>query len=139
MKTAAQSSKKFVANAGAAGQYYTEGAQQTTKDQSASAIAAKAAWVSGLQKAQARGAFEKGLQASGKAGWLAGVVAKGANRFGEGVAASEQKYATNSGKYDGARGAAASLPRGSRGSPENYNRSAAVGKALNVLRTGTSA
>lgn len=139
MKTASQSAEKFVQNAGAASGYYTQGAQQTTKDQAASAIAAKAAWAAGLAKAQSRGAYEKGLQASGKQKWLEGVTKKGANRFGEGVAASRDAYATNSGKYDGARGAAASLPRGTRGSAENYNRSAAVGKALNALRTGTSA
>lgn len=139
MKTAAQSSKKYVQNAGAAGQYYTEGAQQTTKDQSANAIAAKGAYAAGVQAAITRGAYEKGLQKSGKQAWLQGVTVKGAARFGEGVAAAENKYATNSGAYDNARSAAASLPRGPRGSSTNYNRSSAVGKALNAQRTGSSA
>lgn len=139
MKSAAQSAEKFVRNAGNATQDYSDGAQQTTKDQSAAAIAAKGSYASGVQKAISRGAYEKGLQRSGKQGWLKGVTEKGANRFAEGVASSRDKYATESGKYDGARGAAASLPRGSRGSAENYNRSAAVGKALNAQRVGTSA
>lgn len=139
MKTAQQSADKFVANAGAASGYYEKGVKETTRDQAASAAAAAPAWASGVQKAITRGAFAKGVTASGKQKWLEGVTKKGVNRFGEGVAAARDAYATNSGKYDGARAAAANMPRGARGSAENYNRSAAVGKALNTQRTGTSA
>lgn len=139
MKTAAESAKKFVQNAGAAVEFYTKGAESTQKDQSAAAIAAKGAYAAGVQKGIARGAYEKGLSKSGKQGWLTGVKTKGANRFGEGVAASSDRYATESGKYDGARQAGSNLPRGPRGSAENYTRSSTVGKALNALRVGTSA
>lgn len=136
MKSASQSAQKFVERAGAASGDYVSGAEQTTKDQSAAAIAAAPNYAAGVQAAITRGAYAKGLQASGKAGWLKGVKEKGANRFAEGVASGAGKYATNSGKYDSARGAAASLPRGPKGSEANYTRSKVVGQALRKLKTG---
>lgn len=136
MKTASESAKKFVERAGAASGDYVSGAQSTTKDQSAAAIAAAPNYNAGVQAAIARGAYAKGLQTSGKAGWLKGVTEKGANRFAEGVSSGAQKYATNSGKYDGARGAAASLPRGPKGSEANFLRSKTVGQALRKQKVG---
>ena len=136
MKTASQSSQKFVERASAASGDYVAGAQSTSKDQSAAAIAAAPNYAAGVQAAIARGAYAKGLQTSGKAGWLKGITEKGANRFAEGVASGASKYATNSGKYDSARGAAASLPRGPKGSEQNFARAKAVGQALRKAKTG---
>lgn len=136
MKTAQASSQKFVERAGAATGDYVSGAQQTTKDQSANAIAAKANYAAGIQASIARGAYEKGLSASGKAGWLKGVTEKGQNRFAEGVASGAAKYATNSGKYDSARATADSLPRGPKGSEANFARAKAVGQALRKVKVG---
>jgi hypothetical protein len=136
MKTASQSGNKFVERAGAASQDYVEGALSTTKDQAAAAIAAKANYQAGLQASFARGAYEKGLQNSGKSGWQAGIKNKGGNRFAEGVSNSVNKYVTNSGKYDSARAAADSLPRGPKGSETNFARSKAVGQALRNAKTG---
>lgn len=136
MKTASQSSQKFVERASAASGDYVSGAQSTTKDQAAAAIAGKANWVAGVQAAITGGRYEKGLQESGKAGWLKGVTEKGGNRFAEGVASGASKYATNSGKYDNARNAAASLPRGPKGSEQNFARAKAVGQALRSMKVG---
>lgn len=136
MKTASQSSQKFVERAGAATQDYVAGAQSTSKDQAAAAIAGAGNYAAGVQAAITAKRYEKGLQESGKAGWLKGVTEKGAERFASGVASGASKYATNSGKYDGARGAAAALPRGPKGSEANYNRAKAVGQALRKLKTG---
>jgi len=136
MKSAAQSAQKFVERASVASGDYVEGAQSTQKDQAAAAIAAAPNYQAGVQAAIARGAYQKGLSESGKAGWLKGVTEKGAERFASGVASGASKYATNSGKYDGARGAAASLPRGPKGSEANFARSKAVGMALRKQKTG---
>lgn len=136
MKSASQSMNKFVERAGAASGDYVSGAQSTTKDQAAAAIAGKANWQAGIQAAITGGRYEKGLQASGKSGWLKGVTEKGANRFAEGVASGAQKYATNSAKYDSARNAAASLPRGPKGSEANFARAKAVGQALRSAKVG---
>lgn len=136
MKTAQQSAQKFVERAGAASGDYVEGAQRTTKDQSANAIAGKANYVAGIQAAITAGRYEKGLQKSGKAGWIKGITEKGANRFAEGVASGSVKYAQNSGAYDTARGAADSLPRGPKGSEVNFARAKAVGQALRKQKVG---
>lgn len=136
MKTASNSAKKFVERASAASGDYLSGAQSTSKDQSAAAIAGKANYVAGVQASITAGRYEKGLQKSGKAGWLKGISDKGANRFAEGVSAGASKYATNSGVYDSARSAADSLPRGPKGSEANFARAKAVGQALRKMKTG---
>lgn len=136
MKTAQQASQKFVERAGAASQDYVSGAESSGKDQAAAAIAAKGNYAAGVQAAITRGAYEKGLQASGKSGWLNGVRTKGQNRYAEGVSAGAVKYATNSGKYDSARQAADAMPRGPKGSETNYARAKAVGIALRKMKEG---
>ena len=128
--------QKFVERAGAASGDYVSGAQSTSKDQSAAAIAGKANWAAGIQAAITGDRYAKGLSASGKSGWLKGVTEKGANRFAEGVASGAAKYATNSGKYDSARGAANSLPRGPKGSEQNFTRAKTVGQALRKVKVG---
>lgn len=139
MKTAQQSAEKFVNRAGVASGDYAKGASETTKDQAAAAIAAAPSYAAGVQAAISRGAFAKGLQKSGKQGWLNGVQGKGQSRFAEGVSASSQKYATESARFDTARNAASSLPRGPKGSPANLDRVRAVAVAQRAVKTGTTA
>lgn len=136
MKTASASAGKYVERAGAASGDYKSGAESTSKDQAAAAIAGKQNWAAALQAAITAGRYEKGLQASGKQAWLKCVQEKGANRYAEGVASGASKYATNSGKYDSARSAADSLPRGTKGSEANFARAKAVGQALRRAKVG---
>lgn len=136
MKTANESAKKFVERAGAATGDYVDGASRTPKDQSANAIAAEGNYNAGITQAITAKRYSKGLTKSGKAGWLNGIKNKGQNRYAEGVADSAGKYATNSGAYDSARGAADSLPRGPKGSETNYARAKAVGTALRKQKVG---
>lgn len=138
MKTAQSVAQKFVERAAAATGDYVKGAQDTQKDQSALAIAAVPRMKLAINKAIDSGRVAKGLQKSGKAGWLGGVVSKGQERFGQGVAVSMQKYATNSAVYDTARNAAASMPRGEKGSATNLAKVAAVVNALRVAKTGSA-
>lgn len=137
-KNAQAVAEKFVNRAGAASGDYVSGSEQTTKDQSSAAIAAKAIYQQALTASFARGSFEKGLAKSGKSGWLNGVRSKGSERFASGVAASAGKYAQESGKYDGARNAASSLPRGLKGSATNLARVSAVVNALRTAKTGAA-
>lgn len=138
MKTASQSVNKWANRAGASVNDYEAGARSTSKDQAAAAIAAKGNYAAGLQQSLAKGSYEKGLSRSGKSGWLNGVVQKGVTNFGTGVSAatSAEKYASNSGKYDSARNAAASVARGPKGSPQNLQRVAAVANALRAAKVG---
>ena len=137
-KSAQSVVQKFIERAGAASGDYVKGAQETGKDQAARAIASKANYQQALTASFARGSFEKGLQKSGKSGWLDGVVKKGSMRFAEGVSVSGNKYATNSGKYDSARAASDSMPRGLKGSPSNLAKVAAVVTALRAAKVGSA-
>lgn len=136
MKSASQSQEKYVNRASGASLDYKQGAESTSKDQAQNAIASKDNYVKGVQESITRGAYEKGLGKSGKTKWLKGVQEKGAERYSGGVAAGASAYATNSGKYDTARGAANTLPRGPKGSEANFNRSKAVGQALRAVKVG---
>lgn len=138
MKSAQSSAMKFVERAGAASGDYVKGAQETTKDQAARAIASKAIYQQALTASFTRGSYEKGLGKSGKAGWVRGVTEKGANRFAEGVAGSVQKYAVESGKFDSARSASDSMPRGLKGSATNLAKVGAVVNALRAAKVGSS-
>lgn len=138
MKSANTAVLKWQTRAGMASGDYSEGAAATDKDQAQRAIAAKGNYVAGIQESIAGGRYEKGLQKSGKAGWLAGVQEKGAQNYSTGVSAdrSRTKYLENSGKYDNARKAADTLPRGPRGSAQNLNRVTAVANALRAAKVG---
>ena len=136
MKTASQSASKFASRAAGASGDYVEGSRTTTKDQASAAIAAKEVYKQSLQESFTRDAYSKGLSRSGKAGWVKGVTEKGGNRFAEGVSQGEARYATESAKYDGARAAAASMPRGIKGSETNFARSKAVALAQRAVKTG---
>ena len=137
MRSASQSAQRWSEGAGNSSGRYLEGAEQTTKDQASAAIAAKGLYQQGINEAISRGAYEKGLQKSGKSGWLRGVQEKGASNFGVGVTSpsAQQKYVQESGRYDGARNAAAGTPRGPKGSPQNLGRVAAVVNALRAAKT----
>ena len=139
MKAAQSVATKFVQRASNASGDYVDGAKNTGKDQAANAIAGKDNYQKSLTASFARGSYEKGLQKSGKTGWLDGVTKKGANRFADGVSVSASKYATNSGAYDGARNAASSMPRGLKGSQTNLDRVKAVVGALRTAKVGSAA
>ena len=134
MRTAQESAQKYVDRASGASGDYVKGATSTTKDQSARAIGAKKIYQDALTASFGRDAYAKGLQRSGKAGWLAGVQQKGSDRYAGGVAVSASKYATNSAKYDGARQAAENMPRGLKGSETNLARVKAVVSALRQVK-----
>lgn len=134
MKTASQSAQKFVERASSASGDYVSGAESTSKDQAAAAIAAAPIYAQAVQASITKGSYAKGLQKAGKQAWLNGVKTKGGERFASGVSASMQKYATNSAPYDSARNAAASLPRGVKGSETNLARVKAVVAAQRAVK-----
>lgn len=134
MRTAQEAAQKFVTRASAASADYVKGAESTSKDQSARAIGAKEIYKSALTASFGRDSYAKGLSKSGKQGWLQGVQKKGGDRYGAGVAVSASKYAENSGKFDTARNAAESMPRGLKGSETNLARVKTVVSALRAAK-----
>jgi len=135
-KSASAAVIKWQNRASAASGDYSEGARTTDKDQAAKAIASKGVYQQALTESFARDAYAKGLSQSGKAGWLRGIEEKGSANYATGVStdSSRNKYVTNSSKYDSARKAADSLPRGPRGSATNLQRVSAVANAQHTLK-----
>lgn len=138
MKSASSVASKWGSRASGASNDYVEGAKNTTKDQSALAVAAIPIMKAALNKAIDSGRVARGLQASGKGGWTNGIVTKGAGRYSEGVssATAQARYSANSGAFDAARNSAASMPRGEKGSAVNLNRVSTVVNALHKQKVG---
>ena len=136
MKTAQQSAEKYASRASAASGDYVEGARTTTKDQNAAAIAAAEIQKQATIQALNDGRYVSGLRKAGKQKWLDGVTNKGSGRYGEGVSQAAPSYATESARFDSARGAAGNLPRALKGSPQNLQRVQAVVTALIKTKTG---
>jgi len=138
MKSASSVSAKWGNRASGASQDYVDGAKNTTKDQSALAVAAIPIMKIAINKAIDSGRVASGLQKSGKQGWANGIATKGAGRYSEGVsgATAQAKYATNSGAFDAARNASASMPRGEKGSSTNLDKVRAVVNALHKQKVG---
>lgn len=137
-KTAATAVTKWQSRTSVASGDYVEGARTTDKDQSQRAIAAKEVYKSALQESFTRDAYAKGLSKSGKQGWLEGVQEKGQQNYLTGVSAdkSRSKYVTNSSRFDAARKAADTMPRGPKGSPQNLAKVSAVVTALRAVKIG---
>lgn len=136
MKTAAQGSAKWVANAGAAAPAWLAGVQGTQVDVMARAVAAIPAAIAGYTQSLQSGAYARAVQASGgTANWKTQSEAKSAN-YGVGITAGTQRQAQSMQLLMNALpGIVAGLPaRGPAGSAQNYARSAAVGQALHAQK-----
>lgn len=135
-KTAQEVAQKWANRASNAQPEYAAGVQATTKDQAGRAIASKEIYKQALNESFARDAYAKGLQKAGTAKWKDKASRVGAERFSGGVSASVTDYATESAKYDNARRAADTLPRGVKGSETNLARVKAVVSALRIAKVG---
>jgi hypothetical protein len=136
VKSPQQAAGRWQRRASSAGGEYREGVERTGKSWSAAASAAKQNYIAGVQEAQGRDAFAKGVQSAGDQKWRGNAIAKGPGRYSEGV---------NVGQGDYERGVApflevasrTDLPmRGATGSESNYMRSVTMAKAFRAAKTG---
>lgn len=126
---------KFATRAQNASADYAAGVAGASGQATAAAAAADS-WQQSVSSANAKAAFVANVTAAGDAAWKAGVAAKGANRYGPGAAAGQQKWAAKVAKYFSAMKSANLGPRGLRGSPQNVQRSQAIINALHAAKTG---
>lgn len=129
VKSVDVAAKKFAQRGAAAAGDYSSGVNGTT-DQAERAIAAKDAFVAGMNDAIARGAREAGLTKAGTSKWKSKALSLGVQRFGPGITAAQGDYSTGVKPYlDTIAGL--DLPvRGPKGSPENLERVRVVNEAL---------
>lgn len=111
-------------------QDYVEGVQNPKKSWQTATKAAEGNWKQGVQAAATRGAFGKGVAASGDQAWKDGVTMKGQSRWGQGVQQSADKYQAGFAPYHQAISSVNLPPRGPRRDPRNLERVKAVVDAM---------
>ncbi len=115
---------------------YEKGIRGTPPDKwSTNTAGSQAAWSSGVAAAAAAGRFASGVDGKG-AKWARNALAKGVSRFGPGVMNAGPDYTAGFTKYHDVIAGTTLSPRGPRGDPGNYQRSAALGQALHQARVG---
>lgn len=90
---AATVAERWATNGAAASQRWLDGANATTVDPTALAVAAGPKYLANVQAAYQQNRWQRGLQRSGKSGWLNGINGKGAGNFSNGISESKDKFA----------------------------------------------
>lgn len=114
----------------AAGAEYAEGVQNPTKDWKTETAGANAAYKAGLNKSMANDSFLKGVNAAGSDKWQKNAIAKGPDRFMQGVSLAGDAYTQGFTPYRQVIASTSLPPRGAKGDPTNINRVAVLAKAL---------
>jgi len=128
--------EKFVRKAQGAAQDYKAGVTSPSKDWQTETSAAAASYAAGVTAAIGRGAFESGVSAAGTQKWQRNAIAKGSVRYGPGVAAAKDDYSRGFAPFLSIIQGLSLSPRGPKGDPSNYARSAEVGQALHAAKVG---
>ena len=134
IKSLSDTASKWTRRAGSASQEYSAGVASPRRSWEQSTKAAEKNFEAGVQAAIARKAFGKGVGAAGDSKWQSRSQELGSARFSSGVQASEGSYNEGFGPYHQVLSSLSLPPRGSKGSPENLNRVAAVANALRAKK-----
>lgn len=134
--TAARAAERWSRRSAAAAGDYADGVQQTSRSWATAAAAGKANFAAGVQAAIAGGRYEKGITAAGDQKWKRNTVEKGPMRYSQGVQLGAGDFGSAIGPVLEVISRTDLPPRGPVGSEGNYQRAAAIGKALRRLRTG---
>jgi len=117
-------------------QDYTLGIQNPKRDWETETLAASDNWKLGVDQAQAKGLFPKGVRKAGSGKWKAKALAKGPTRFAEGVYLADDDYAKGFAPYHAAIERADLGPRFPRRDPRNIERVRRVVEALVAEKLG---
>ncbi len=131
IKSIEQIIKKYAARtAVAAGDYKDQVLATTDQASKAAADSAEEAYQLALQDSFGRKARQKGLVRVGNKKWQQRAATLGAQRYPSGTRAGAPLLGTNFQPFREVIAALDLTPRGPKGSPENFDRSKAVGQAL---------
>lgn len=114
---------------------YEEGVRTTTADWAAAASGGAQAYIQGVQEAQGRGAFVKGIAGAGNAKWKNNALKKGPGRFSEGVNVAVDDYNRGIAPFLEIASRTDLPMRGPVGSESNYQRAATMAKAFRAAKT----
>lgn len=115
---------------------YTLGIQNPKRDWETETLAASDNWKLGVDAAQAKGLFPKGVRKAGSKKWKDNALKKGPTRFAEGVYLADDDYMKGFAPYHAAIERADLGPRFPRRDPRNINRVRAVVDALVAEKLG---
>lgn len=136
VKSAGASADKWSRNAANASGDYKKGVQSPRRSWAGATAAAADAWQQGVTEAASNGRFESGVQSAGDAKWSRKASQVGAQRYGSGVQAAKGDYQAGFAPYASVIEGVTLPPRGPKGSPGNYERTSAIGKALHDAKVG---
>ena len=119
-------------------QDYTEGVQSPRRDWAASAQAAQDTHTAAMQRAATSRSYSKGVRKAGTQKWQGRALAKGPNRFAEGVQIAEPDYSAGFTPYADAIRATTLPPRYPKGDPRNIERTKTIAAALFAKKHGAT-
>lgn len=129
-----RSASKFERRAGSAGQDYEDGVSSVSdSEQQQATLDAADSWEQGINDAIAEGRFQSGVQDPNKS-WQAAALETGSSRFTQGASQAGDTWQNSFSEFADVLTSLNLQPRGARGSEANYQRSRAVGEALNNAR-----
>ena len=109
---------------------YRLGIEHPKRDWEEETLAAEGNWKAGVDAAQAKGLFGKGVKRAGSGKWKEKALKKGPGRFAEGVYIAGPDYAKGFGPYRDAIERVDLGPRFPRRDPRNIERVKRVVEAL---------
>jgi hypothetical protein len=120
---------KFKQNTGSASQSYKDGINNPRRDQKAATLAAAQNYVDGINEAIADNRFEKGVNATPAGKWQANSTAVGAGRYITGAPNATEAWGQGVGPVLAAIAGVPDMPRGVKGSEQNFQRQRAYAMA----------
>lgn len=134
--TAAQASAKWATVTPQRTGDYEEGVKNPRTPWAQATAAGADAYKAGVTEAITRGAFAKGVAAAGDSTYTKNTLAKGPQRFAEGVQLGQDNYATKMAPVLKTIESTTLPPRFAKGDPRNIERVKVLAAALRKARTG---
>jgi len=133
-----RTASKYEARVKVAVDDYRKGVSESKKSWANNTLAAKDAYVAGVQSGDIGDRFAKGVNDAGDSKQKSMALNKGAGRFASGVSAGLPYYKSGMGEVLSVIEGITLPPRAPAGDPSNQQRSALVGETLHSWKVGRS-
>ncbi len=134
IKPAGRSADKWTRQSAAARTEYEQGVKSTNKDWKTNTLAAAGNYETGVTAAIGEKRFQGGVDKAGTTKWRDNTLAKGPNRWTEGIAGAKDNYTKGFAPYHSAIAALDLPPRGPKGSPQNLDRVRVIAERLHQVK-----
>ncbi len=134
VKDSSRSAAKWSERTSGATQEYIEGVQNPKRPWQEAAKAGSDNWKAGTAKAASEDRFKKGVERVDPNKQMDAAVAKGSQRFAQGVSVGQGDYQEGIAPYLRVIENTTLPPRGPKGDPNNLQRVGVLNKALNTAK-----